>query len=392
MIDNEKDIVAEGKHPENKKKINAFDIIALVFCLIAAICLWLYVVNSNKDVTEKTIVLTINATKQVEDAKEGFSLYGNNQTDYSQLTVELTVSGTQEALDKYSDKEYSVSLDLPQNIAGGNYLIALLAKMPGDDVSFKSMSPSYISTLIDESSTREIDLAVDTIGGLSAGLSVAGLTTKVNNEVSDKITVSGPKTIIDVIDRALVKVDITGFQKSVLNSNKISNYEFLDRYGKNIDSTGKYIGYIEFLAEIRVDIQINFDSKTVPLTVSYVSDDGRYNYTCSAVFTEDNSTAAIALAGNTDAFYEYLSDNFNIPYKVSDAFKGNSDTLVKTVKVKELNEVLRNIVKTKELADNNGEAVDESVYEAFRIITDGNKEITITVIRTLLQVESNPVG
>jgi hypothetical protein len=370
--------------------MHPLDIVALAICLIVAICVWLYVVNSNRAITEKTIVLTINAEDQIEYAKDGFSLYGNNQTDYSQLTVELTVSGTKEALERYEDSEYSVSLDLPENItAGGNYLITLLAKMPGDDVSLKSMSPSYISTLIDESSTREISLKVDTIGGLSAGLSVANLTTKVEGSVSDKISVSGPKTIIDMIDQALVKVDITGFQKSVLNSNKISNYEFLDSNGKNIDSTGKYISYIEFDSEIRVDIQINFDSKTVPLTVSYFSEDGAYSYDCKAFFTEDSSdtVAMIALTGNTDAFYEYLTDNFNIAYKVSDPFDENSNTLTKIIKVSDLNEVLRNIVKAKELADNNGVEADESAYDVFSINTDANKEITITIVRTPLQSE-----
>ena len=94
-----------------QKKSYRFDVIALVLCLVIAIGIWLYVMNSNQETAEKTIIITIDAIAQVEKETNMSIITGSELMDYSKIMVELTVTGTKSAIEKYEDSQYVVELD-----------------------------------------------------------------------------------------------------------------------------------------------------------------------------------------------------------------------------------------------------------------------------------------
>ena len=298
---------------ENRKKSNQndggtqvkshrFDVIALVLCLVIAIGIWLYVMNSNQEITEKTIIFTVDAVAQVEKDTNMSIIAGSELMDYSQIMVELTVTGTKSAIEKYEDSQYVVELDTSTLEEGkaGKYNFSFKYTLPGNDVTFKSMSPSYISTpvLVDVLATVEVPLKADyKEGGISAG-TLESLTPK----KLDKVLVSGPKSIIDNVGCAVVNVNLAGYEKST--DIKSKTFEFLDRMGAPINNDYNYIKVEP--SEVEVHLQINYTDKTVPISVKFTANDtDTYKYEVKVTYS-DNTGAFLALTGDSLLFPESL--------------------------------------------------------------------------------------
>ena len=125
----------ENKRPSKQKdagtqrKSHRFDIIALILCLIISIGIWLYVMNSNQEITEKTIIITVDAVSQVERDTNMSIISGSELMDYSKIMVELTVTGTKSAIEKYEDSQYIIELDTSALEEGkaGKYILVFSA-------------------------------------------------------------------------------------------------------------------------------------------------------------------------------------------------------------------------------------------------------------------------
>lgn len=285
-----------------QKKSYRFDVIALVLCLVIAIGIWLYVMNSNQETAEKTIIITIDAIAQVEKETNMSIITGSELMDYSKIMVELTVTGTKSAIEKYDDSQYVVELDTSALEEGkaGKYNFSFKYTLPGNDVTFKSMSPSYISTpvLVDVLSTVEVPLKADyKEGGISSG-TLESLTPK----NLDKVSVSGPKSIIDTVGCAIVNVNLAGYEKST--DIKSKTFEFVDRMGAPINNDYNYIKVNP--SEVEVHLQINYTDKTVPISVKFTaSDTDVYKYDFKVSYA-DNTDALLALTGDSLLFPESL--------------------------------------------------------------------------------------
>ena len=258
--------------------------------------------NSNQVITEKTIIITVDAASQVANDTNMSIIAGSDIMDYSKIIVELTVMGTPNVLEKYDDSQYVVELDTSALEEGkaGKYNFSFKYTLPGNDVTFKSMSPSYISTpvLVDVLSEREVALIADyKEGGISTG-TLESLTPKNTNTVK----VSGPKSIIDTIGTAIVNVNLAGYEKST--DVKSKTFEFLDRMGAPINNEYSYIKVVP--SEVEVHIQINYNDKTVPISVKYIaSDTDTYKYSVTVSYS-DNTDAQIALSGDSALFPDSL--------------------------------------------------------------------------------------
>ena len=285
-----------------RNKSHRFDVVALILCLVIAIGVWLYVMNSNQEITEKTIIITVDAVSQVEKDTNMSIIAGSELIDYSKIMVELTVTGTKSAIEKYDDSQYIVELDTSALEEGkaGKYNFSFKYTLPGNDVTFKSISPSYISTpvLVDVFSTVEVPLTADyKEGGISSG-TLESLTPK----NIDKVKVSGPKSIIDNVGHAIVNVNLAGYEKST--DIKSKTFEFLDKMGAPINNDYNYIKVEP--SEVEVHLQINYTGKTVPISVKYTASDADvYKYSVTVSYS-DNTDALLALTGDSLLFPESL--------------------------------------------------------------------------------------
>ncbi len=295
--------------PSELKNNRTVDIIALVLCLAAAFLIWLFVVNSNRTTIEKTIIVTVNAQSQIEDATGLSIINGRDMTDFSQFKVTLKVAGTQSALDRYSDEDYIVRIqtDRLSNAGSGWHDIILDdAILPGDDITLRSMEPYSFAVLIDELVEKEVSVSASVgEGGLQDGT-----LDSIEPVISDgeewlkmqTVLISGPKTTVDTIDHVTVKVNIANYSKSTVV--KSQTFEFADADGAPYKNDNNYITVEP--SEVDVKLVIGYSNYPVPISLKYNADDTEiYNYIPSISFS-DSTSALLHLSGDSALFPEQL--------------------------------------------------------------------------------------
>jgi len=154
---------------EKVQKSHKFDIIALILCFVAAFSVWLFVMNSDKAVSEKKIVVTVNVEEQINKWTEYDIISQSDGTDYTHVNVELTISGTPKALEKYDSEDFEIKVkDLDKiKSVGVRTLQFDDPDMPGNDIELVQMTPGYLgSVFIDVVDRSEVPLYAGFIGSV----------------------------------------------------------------------------------------------------------------------------------------------------------------------------------------------------------------------------------
>ncbi len=324
--------------PEAKKvqKSHRLDIVALVLCFIAALSIWLFVMNTNQDVIEKKIVVTVNVAEQVKNATGLDIISENPDIDYTQMTVEIVVSGTKNVLDKYDSEDFRLNIKNLDNIESGDKRTFVFdePKMPDENMTFISMSPAYInSVLIDEVTELDVELGVSYVGGVPEGKIESLKPVNVHTMSGDiteieTIKIRGPQSIISTVKQVKVSVDVSSYTKSTLIKSK--TFEFLDANDLTIKDS-----YIKVEpSEVYIQVIISYENKLVPINVLYTVDDGdKYKYEYTIAYKDGLSDVpALSLTGDSAYFKDSLTcDLGNITNAESYIFEIGKDKILALV-------------------------------------------------------------
>ena len=305
----------DTKSTKVDKKNHKFDMIAYILCFISAFCVWLFVMHSDQTVIEKKIVVTVDVADQVKKATEYDIISQNDGIDYSQIVVELTVSGTKKALEKYSSDDFKINVKDLDNIksVGVRTLLFDDPELPGGDIEIVHMSPGYLSSVfIDVVDDMNVKLDAGFVGRVEDGIKIDDnniypilkLESGETKRLED-ITIKGPKSIIDSVGKVKVIVDVSGSQKSAVIKSK--TFEFYDKSGVQIDNNYNYIK-VE-LSEIEVQVTVEYENKSVPIDVFVNAEDkDRYKYEYTISYNDGgHEIPAVILSGNSAAFPEYVT-------------------------------------------------------------------------------------
>ena len=115
---------AKERVTDNRKK----DLTAKIMCLIGAIILWFYVVSSQTIIDEKrfaSIPVELISTDVIEDE------YGMTVINGYNDTVDVTVSGVKNELNRLSAEDINAYVDLSQINAAGEYTLDVRTSVPG---------------------------------------------------------------------------------------------------------------------------------------------------------------------------------------------------------------------------------------------------------------------
>jgi hypothetical protein len=243
-----------------------------------AISIWVYVMNLNRSVAEKTITLTVDVSGQIEAATDGMTIISDSNTidgvsiDYSQLTVKVTVSGMQSVLDKYKDSDYSVKVDASDIEVAGVYALSLSCVAPSNEIEIKSITAPALNgfAFIDKLETRTIT-NITAVNGTNAPQNY-DITCSVQD--LNSLVISGPKSKIDRIERAeFVIPTLVEYISSAHVSDSIRLY---DANGDEI-KTQDYIKITPSSANVYVKIETE-RSFSIVLRNNVAEKDG-YRYT-----------------------------------------------------------------------------------------------------------------
>ncbi len=178
----------------NVKKDKRINILAFIGCVLLAFVMWVYVMNVKMSDNTKTFSIVPDVKGESALLNDtGFSMFGTI-TD----TVKVTIKGTKAELQKYSEKDFKVYVDVSSVEEAGLTSLSVMVESPSAALTVVSVEPGFFTVMIDKMETKDIALTV---------YSSNDDTNVVLQPSEEYITVRGPKSYLDKITVARGVID-----------------------------------------------------------------------------------------------------------------------------------------------------------------------------------------
>ena len=240
---------------KNKKKVN---ILAFVGCLVLAFIIWIYVMNVKLYDNTKTfsIKLDIKGESSLLNDKS-YSVFGVSET-----FVKVTVQGSNADIQKYSEKDFRVYIDVTNIQKKGVNYLNIVVETPSAAISVISTDPVQTTVYVDEKISN-VKVPIYTVNEEGQSLSL----NKYNVNLSE-LNVGGPKTFVEEISYAEVVVDTSSYVDIDQKQLVVSYIYFYNKDGQSINTP--YLIYDTSAIIVTEKIQ---GSVSVTSEVSDISDD-----------------------------------------------------------------------------------------------------------------------
>ena len=202
-----------------------------ILSVIAAVLLWLVVVNIDDAVTSKPFKnIKVNMINMDVLTEQGQMCRVEEGTD----TVDIVVYARRSVLSKMRTSDFVATADMQKNLRYDSMVKIDVTYTGNDSYDRIEQNRTNVLVSIEESVTEQFKVSVKTEGKPNDGL-VEG--SKVPEQTLVEIT--GPKSVVERIKRVEAKVNITGITGTVVRPCRL---ELLDGDGRTIDGT--YLDYI----------------------------------------------------------------------------------------------------------------------------------------------------
>ena len=218
----------------------------ILLSVAIAFGLWAYVITSVSPGSEETYY-------NIPVVMDGESMLAERNlmiTQSSAANVTLKLSGNRTDLYKVNSQNITLKSDLSKVYDEGTHYIGYSIAFPGDVASnaFEviSQTPKYIAITVERRVTKPVPVEVKWIGSTPEGFM-----SDRENRVLDfsEITISGPASTADLIEKAVIEVDLTEQRESISQSFR---YTLCDAEGNGVDA-GNITTNVE---EVRLDVKI----------------------------------------------------------------------------------------------------------------------------------------
>ncbi len=188
--------------PKKKRKLN---IIPKIVCLLFAVLIWYYVMQvENPDYQQTFTGVKVNLVNRDELSNRGLYIFTG-----SNYIADITVSGKKSVISNYTSDDITINADVLKNYTSpGVVTVDLEVSLPSG-LSLVDQD-NTISIFVDEKTSKKFTLEIDQSTKNSATVTDEYETGTIIADPAE-ITVKGPKTIIDTIDKAIVKADFSQF-------------------------------------------------------------------------------------------------------------------------------------------------------------------------------------
>ena len=310
---NERIIIARAK----KRR---FDIVAWILCLAIAFVFWIYFANMNDDsvTTEIKVALDVVGEDSLK-FERGQMVYGLDTQE-----VTLVIKGTNRDIKKYSSSNYKVTVDVSQISSPGKHTLDLTAVIPGDStakLSVESMSPQNVIIYSDEIYTVNVPFEVVNVG-INTPYMLGSIT-----QSTDKVEVTGPRTIIESISRAQFRIsELTHFYTSTTYTG--FKLDFCDANGEYMPYDSTLITYST--SEIKVEVPI-YTQRNVGVSVllgGVEIDSEQYNVSVDY--------PQVSIIGDPILLLSDTMKDYRIPISLTAEELESSGVVMKTVKKEDL--------------------------------------------------------
>lgn len=299
-----------------KNMINKFTL--KVLSLIIAILIWLLVRNVDDPIVVRTFyeipVSIENASYLAENLEIPLLVDGKD-------TVKVRVKGARSVVSKLKKEDIKAVADMTQIISKDTTPIMVSVEVTGTGISDSDITvrPRNIQVDIEKQKSVEKTIAVST-GDTQPDKDYEIGNLKANPE---KVTISGPETIINKIDKVVALIDVTGRKES-----NIEIKSQLKIYDKNLDELSpKQLEYLNIkeISDNTIRIQAQFwkVKQSVKIKAEYSGEPKRGYEVDSINLVPDT----ISVAGTDEALkkLEQEGNTLEIPGKYIDVTDKTGD-------------------------------------------------------------------
>jgi len=172
--------------------------------LLLAIALWLFVTDRENP----TEARNFNSAIPIELVNTPGDLAVSN---VSETSVRIRLEGSQSALEGLVAEDFRATADLG-GLTAGTRSVAVDVEPPNDRISVVNITPARVDVTLEPVRSKEVPVRVSTFGSPQAGFA-AGETSVDPQEV----TVSGPESLVALVESAVAVVNLTGVRTDIVD-------------------------------------------------------------------------------------------------------------------------------------------------------------------------------
>lgn len=270
---------------------------SILLSVVIAFCLWLYVTTNVSQESAYTIY-------NVPVVMEGETLLNERNlmiTSVSANDVDLTLSGNRSDLAKVNNGNTVLKANLtdiydPQEKKALTYTVVFPSDVPSNALTVENQHPGNIYVTVEARRNKEVPVEV-----VWTGSTPDGFMSDRENKVLDysSVTVVGPASVADLIEKAVIEVDLSGQRESISQDYR---YTLCDAEGNPVDAELITTNVEDIHLEVKIQ-----QVKEVALTAEVIYGGGA---------TAENTTveiepATIRLSGG-GAVLEELGDSISL--------------------------------------------------------------------------------
>lgn len=231
------------------------DLIPRILCFLVALLVWLWMVNVNDtDVTE-TMILKINFEGIDKLENSGMMVYGIDKSE-----IAVTIQGSNRDLKKYSESDYTVTVDVSKIGSAGQYNLPMTVKTPSEtSLAVLNSEMLNVNLYVDLKMTKTVPFDV------LVGNPVVDHTYNIDKSANE-IGITGPQSVIEKIESAKFRMD--GSVATIHDNVEFSGFSLLfwDKNSEDVVYDANSIKYSTDDIDVKVEI-IAQKSVSVALTV-----------------------------------------------------------------------------------------------------------------------------
>lgn len=201
-------------------------IIHALLSIVIAFGLWVYVITVVSPESEETFYnIPVVLRNETVLNEKGLMVISDKSP-----TVNLRLKGNRTDLNDLKSSDITLIADLSRIDASGQMVLTYSISYPGTTLEVVSQDPKQISVTITERASKEVDVKVNYTGSTPKDYIADVDSAELDHQ---KVTVTGPKDVIEQITQAVINVDLEGKSQTISQSYR---YTLCDKDGEPVDA------------------------------------------------------------------------------------------------------------------------------------------------------------
>ena len=249
-------------------------VVRMVLSLAIAFTLWMYVITVVSPESEETFY-DIPVSYQ-NDVLEERGLMIVSETP----TVTLKLKGNRSDLSTLNASNITILVDLAAIQTPGNQMLSYKPTFPGtipnNAIEILSQSPNILQIKVENRVKKAVPIQLTYVGAVPEGFLADKEAPVLDTSV---VEVSGPESVVSLIDHAAIQVDLTDKKDSVVGA---FPYVLCDAQGEPVDAQLITTNVDEVNLTVKIQAM-----KEVPLTINVIDGGGATRDTCDWEMSRD---------------------------------------------------------------------------------------------------------